>query len=117
MASESHDLPRTWTFTVALKANAGSHQRETPRNGVDEDRTHNLLDATEALSQLSYHPMGGRKYIKALVGGLVGGFVSGLVSRHRTNMGNLTRRERPVSFATHALSCGNSARHRTTHSA
>jgi len=27
--------------------------------GVDEDRTHNLLDATEALSQLSYHPMGG----------------------------------------------------------
>lgn len=25
-------------------------------NGVDEDRTHNLLDATEALFQLSYHP-------------------------------------------------------------
>lgn len=25
-------------------------------NGVDEIRTHNLLDATEALSQLSYHP-------------------------------------------------------------
>ena len=62
MASESHDLPRTWTFTVALKANAGSHQRETPRNGVDEDRTHNLLDATEALSQLSYHPIEDGKY-------------------------------------------------------
>ena len=30
-------------------------------SGVDEDRTHNLLDATEALSQLSYHPAGGAK--------------------------------------------------------
>jgi len=30
-------------------------------SGVDEDRTHNLLDATEALSQLSYHPKGGSK--------------------------------------------------------
>ena len=27
-------------------------------SGVDEDRTHNLLDATEALFQLSYHPSG-----------------------------------------------------------
>ena len=28
------------------------------RNGADEIRTHNLLDATEALSQLSYCPNG-----------------------------------------------------------
>ena len=27
------------------------------RNGADETRTHNLLDATEALSQLSYCPI------------------------------------------------------------
>jgi len=30
-------------------------------SGVDEDRTHNLLDATEALFQLSYHPSGRTK--------------------------------------------------------
>ena len=35
--------------------------RPSDQSGVDEDRTHNLLDATEALSQLSYHPMGGWK--------------------------------------------------------
>ncbi len=31
-------------------------------NGVDEDRTHNLLNAIQALSQLSYHPKWEAKY-------------------------------------------------------
>gem|GEM_PF-3696292 len=53
-------------FTQAIQSTrpkAHDLKQTTPREqgrlrsyGVDEDRTHNLLDATEALSQLSYHP-------------------------------------------------------------
>ena len=49
--------------TESRRPKADDPKQTTPREqgrlrsyGVDEDRTHNLLDATEALSQLSYHP-------------------------------------------------------------
>jgi hypothetical protein len=47
--------------TRGKNSNAALPRRSCSFSGVDEDRTHNLLDATEALSQLSYHPMGGSK--------------------------------------------------------
>ena len=42
-------------------AGCGVGYRAPSSSGVDEDRTHNLLDATEALFQLSYHPSGRTK--------------------------------------------------------
>ena len=38
-------------------------RRWDPENGAEGDRTLNLLDATEALSQLSYRPSKGKKQV------------------------------------------------------